>query len=183
MHAQLPSGLSQVLLSANLLQLNTSIGQQHTTKTQHFELKFIRLHSIASGLGFVQYTTKLVSGKEERSLKEARYLGLKQYQELVRNRKSVRSNQEDQASPVSSEKTVVGSNKKQEAISMKERVILFKDLYIRCKVRATGDLAKFFAHENHYCPPSLSEYGKLRHPSSKSDFLQASSLKYTLVQS
>ena len=34
-----------------------------------------------------------------------------------------------------------------------------------------GDLEDFFAHENQPWPPSLSEHGKLRLPSKKSDLL------------
>ena len=174
--------ISKLLETENINRTRT-----HHEDTKQFESKFIKdctaLHQAFETWGnpfeeeepgLVQYTTKLVmSEKEERSVKEARYLGLKQYQEFDQNRKSLYNPIRKNKLPLFRQKnTVVASNKKQQAISMKERVNLFQDLYIGCKVRANGDLAKFFAHENHYYPPSLSEYGKLRHPSSKSDFLQ-----------
>ena len=48
---------------------------------------------------------------------------------------------------------------------------MYENLYVTCQSRE-GDLDNFFAHENHAFPVSLSEYGKLRKATSKSDFLQ-----------
>lgn len=47
---------------------------------------------------------------------------------------------------------------------------LFSRLYIGCQTR-DGDLDDFFEHENQAYPPSLSEGGKLRVPSAKSDLI------------
>ncbi|CAC5403759.1 unnamed protein product [Mytilus coruscus] len=43
------------------------------------------------------------------------------------------------------------------------------ELYVSCQVR-NGDLVEFFRHENQAYPPSLSQFGELRH-GSKSDLL------------
>ena len=48
---------------------------------------------------------------------------------------------------------------------------LYANLYVACQSR-DGDLDNFFSHENHSFPISLSEYGKLRKATSKSDFIQ-----------
>ena len=49
-------------------------------------------------------------------------------------------------------------------------VQFFSRLYISCQTR-DGDLDNFFKHENQGCPPSLSQNGRLRLPSKKSDLL------------
>ena len=112
----------------------------HHEDTKQFESKFIKdctaLHQAFETWGnpfeeeepgLVQYTTKLVmSEKEEKSVKEARYLGLKQYQEFDQNRKSLYNPIRKNKLPLFRQKnTVVASNKKQQAISMKERINLF----------------------------------------------------------
>jgi trehalose-6-phosphate synthase len=53
--------------------------------------------------------------------------------------------------------------------SLKDDCKLYASLYVACQSRS-GDLADFFAHENHSYPPSISEYGKLR-KCTKSDFV------------
>ena len=45
--------------------------------------------------------------------------------------------------------------------SMKSDCNLFSRLYLACQAR-DGDVDQFFSHENHACPPSLSQGGKLR---------------------
>ncbi len=47
---------------------------------------------------------------------------------------------------------------------------MFSHLYIASKFR-DGNLEDFFAHENQPWPPALSEHGRLRLPTSKSDLL------------
>ena len=54
--------------------------------------------------------------------------------------------------------------------SLKSDCNLFSHLYIASKFR-DGDLDDFFSHENHPWPPSISEHGKLRLPTKKSDLL------------
>ena len=44
---------------------------------------------------------------------------------------------------------------------MKSDCNLFSRLYLACQARY-GDVYQFFSHENHACPPSLSQGGKLR---------------------
>ena len=59
---------------------------------------------------------------------------------------------------------------KQQVASLKSDCHLFSHLYIASKFRE-GNLEDFFSHENQPWPPSLSELGKLRLPSKKSDLL------------
>ncbi len=54
--------------------------------------------------------------------------------------------------------------------NLKSDVCLFSHLYISSTIRG-GDLDEFFSHENHPWPPSLSDNGKLRLPTSKADLL------------
>lgn len=55
--------------------------------------------------------------------------------------------------------------------ALKDDVSLFSQLYISLQTR-DGDIREFFSHEAHKYPPSISEYGKLRLPSAKSDLLK-----------
>ena len=59
---------------------------------------------------------------------------------------------------------------KQAIASLRSDCNLFSHLYIVSQFR-DGDLDNFFAHENHPWPPSLSDHGKLRLPTKKSDLL------------
>ena len=70
-----------------------------------------------------------------------------------------------------SKNTVVASKSKQRIANLKTDCPLYADLFVACQARA-GDLENFFEHENHAYPVPLSEYGKLRKCSAKSDFLQ-----------
>ena len=53
------------------------------------------------------------------------------------------------------------SKEKQQIATLKQNCSLFAQLYVSCQVRE-GDLDGFFRHENHSCPPSLLQMGKLR---------------------
>jgi hypothetical protein len=55
--------------------------------------------------------------------------------------------------------------------ALKNDVSIFSQLYIALQTRQ-GDIRDFFSHEVHKYPPSISEYGRLRLPSSKSDLLK-----------
>ena len=61
------------------------------------------------------------------------------------------------------------SKEKQQIATLKQNCSLFAQLYASCRVRE-GDLDDFFQRENHSCPPSLSQMGKLR-SGCKSDLL------------
>ena len=65
----------------------------------------------------------------------------------------------------------VSKEKKQASSSWKERVQLYSSHYIKWESRQ-GDLDEFFQLENHEYPPTLSDYGKIRKPTAKSDFLK-----------
>ena len=57
------------------------------------------------------------------------------------------------------------------ASAMKERVQLYSTLYIACKSRQ-ADLDDYFDRENHDYHLTLSDYGNLQKPTSKSDVLK-----------
>ena len=63
------------------------------------------------------------------------------------------------------------SKSKQKIATLNSEKRLYANLYVACQSRQ-GDLDNFFACENHAFSVSISEYGKLRKATSKSDFLQ-----------
>eukprot|EP00794_Sanderia_malayensis_P004251 gene4251-4816_t len=66
---------------------------------------------------------------------------------------------------------IVTSKSRQKIASLSADRQLYANLYVACQARE-GDLDNFFAHENHSYPVSLSEYGRLRKCTAKSDFLK-----------
>ena len=71
----------------------------------------------------------------------------------------------------SSKNKIVTSKTKLESLTLRERVKLYANLYVGCQSRQ-GNLDDFFRHENHDIPPALSEYGRIRKPTMKSDFVK-----------
>ena len=67
--------------------------------------------------------------------------------------------------------SIVTSKSKQKIVNINSDRRLYASLYVACQSRQ-GDLGNFFSHENHAYPVSISEYGKLRKCSAKSDFLK-----------
>ena len=122
--------------------------------------------------GLVQFTLrKALPNAAADCVLEAFQIGMEQYTKFSLESGSLYDSIKKNKLPLFRKKNdVVGSRKKQETVSMKVRISLLQELFIGCKTRNTGDLSEFFAHENPEYPPSLSEYGHLRHPSSKSDF-------------
>ena len=60
---------------------------------------------------------------------------------------------------------------KRETTALKERIKLYSSLYVGCKSRQ-ANLDEFFHHENYEYSPLLSDYGSIRKPTSKADFLK-----------
>ena len=54
--------------------------------------------------------------------------------------------------------------------SLKADANTYCKLYVGSQTRS-GNIAEFFSHENNRYPPSISDFGKLRHPACKSDIL------------
>ena len=67
-------------------------------------------------------------------------------------------------------KTASIPKSKLEQSSTRETMKLYASLYVGCQTRK-GNMDEFFRHENHNFPPSLSDHGKIRKPTSKSDFI------------
>ena len=67
--------------------------------------------------------------------------------------------------------SIIISKTKQKMVSLDADWRLYANLYVACQSRE-GNLESFFAHENHSYPVSISEYGRLRKCSAKSDLLK-----------
>ena len=66
---------------------------------------------------------------------------------------------------------IVTPKSKQKILSLNFDRGLYANLSVACQPRK-GDIGSFFAHENHCYPVLLSEYGRLRKCTEKSDFLK-----------
>ena len=112
-----------------------------------------------------------------KSVKEAKRIGEAQYTAFVNERLINRRTslydalKRNDLSPFRQKHLLKMSKSKQKIATLNSERRLYANLYVACQWRE-GDLDNFFAHENHAFPVSLSEYGKLRKATSKSDFLQ-----------
>ena len=103
--------------------------------------------------------------------------GKKQYQDFVKNVIDVRSHSIHD--PIKRNSLALFKNPRHKTTSkqgkkiktLQNNVALFGQLYVSMQSR-DGDLAEFFAHEIQSFPPSLSDFGKLHLPSTKSDLLR-----------
>ena len=103
--------------------------------------------------------------------------GKKQYQDFVKNVIDVRSHSIHY--PIKRNSLALFKNPRHKTTSkqgkkiktLQNNVALFGQLYVSMQSR-DGDLAEFFAHEIQSFPPSLSDFGKLHLPSTKSDLLR-----------
>ena len=104
--------------------------------------------------------------------------GLRQQQFEAFQSERVRANKTNLYDPIKKNKLALfrsphkkePSKEKQQVTSLKSDCSLFSRLYISCQTRH-GDLDDFFRHENQGYPPAVSQNGKLRLPSKKSDLL------------
>ena len=103
--------------------------------------------------------------------------GKKQYQDFVKNVIDVRSHAIHD--PIKRNSLALFKNPRHKTTSkqgkkiktLQNNVALFGQLYVSMQSR-DGDLVEFFAHEIQSFPPSLSDFGKLHLPSTKSDLLR-----------
>ena len=102
--------------------------------------------------------------------------GKKQYQDFVKNVIDVRSHsihdpiKRNSLAPFKNPRHKTTSKQGKKIKTLQNNVALFGQLYVSMQSR-DGDLAEFFAHEIQSFPPSLSDFGKLHLPSTKSDLL------------
>ena len=125
----------------------------------------------------VQSSSKIVLPAEATNqVKKAEKTGKDQFQTFIKDR--LHSEKKSLYDVIPKNKLLIF---KQSNLSMstksKERIQsltadrrLFSRLFIACQSRK-GDLQNFFSHENHGYPISISEYGRLRKCSAKSDFV------------
>ena len=110
------------------------------------------------------------------SIKMAKEIGKRQYdlfveQGLISRSASLYSNiKKNNLSLFRRKNSIVTSKSKKKIVNLTSDRQLFANLYVACQSRQ-GDLENFFSHENHSYP-ILSEYGRLRKCSNKSDFLK-----------
>ena len=102
--------------------------------------------------------------------------GRKQYQDyvktvLVDRSRSIHDKISRNSLPLFSTKLSVKSKVSRNVKVLENNVALFGQLYISLQNR-DGDIEEFFAHEVQSYPPSLSEFGKLYLPGTKSQLLQ-----------
>ena len=103
----------------------------------------------------------------KKSVYEARTLGNNQYHQYKHNifilgRKNVYETlKRNKLSLFRNKNTVTISKTQLKVTSLKQDCHLFSSLFVACQSR-DGDMAQFFADENHTYPPALSVYGDLR---------------------
>ena len=102
--------------------------------------------------------------------------GKKQYQDFVKNVIDVRSHfihdpiKRNSLALFKNPRYKTTSKQGKKIKTLQNNVALFGQLYVSIQSR-DGDLAEFFAHDIQSFPPSLSDFGKLHLPSTKSDLL------------
>ena len=150
-----------------------------------FKRDVCTLHGIMQGMGnpftddgevLVTLDTKLVMDHSVvQTLRTVEQLGQTQYskfveERLVRCEKPLSDTiQKNNLALFGTPKKHIPSRVSHQVASLKANCALFSHLYISCQSRS-GNLTEFFAHENHACPPSLSNMGNLRH-GKKSDLV------------
>lgn len=110
------------------------------------------------------------------TVRHIREIGCEQYstfqQEVFVNReKAIHDSIKKNSLPLFKTVTKPRGKDKKKMTALRNDVNLFGRLYIANQQRY-GDLSVFFSHENQLFPPSLSDDGKLRTPTSKSELLK-----------
>ena len=119
----------------------------------------------------------VLDGNATKSVKEAWKKGNDQYKIFVKERLVKKTSsfydsiKRNNLSLFRQKHIVKISKPKQKIMSLNAERKLYANLYVACQSRE-GDLDNFFSHENHAFPVAISEYGKLRKATSKSDFLE-----------
>ena len=108
------------------------------------------------------------------SVKMAKEIGKRQYdlfveESLISSASLYDNIKKNNLSLFRHKNSIVTSKSKNKIVNLTSDHQLFANLYVACQSRQ-GDLENFFSHENHSYPTSLSEYGRLRKCSNKSDF-------------
>ena len=143
----------------------------------HFRKNFLSLKEefIKAGNPFEEtsetmYTLvskNILNLEAKKSVYEARTLGKNKYHQYKHNifilgRKNVYETlKRNKLSLFRNKNTVTISKTQLKVTSLKQDCRLFSSLFVACQSR-DGDMAQFFAHENHTYPPALSVYGNLR---------------------
>ncbi len=120
-------------------------------------------------------TRNCASDEVIETIKNIKDLGLSQYKEyvdgvIVSRDISIHQLIKKKSLPLFKRQALKGSKTKKQISSLKSDCNRFSHLYIASTFRG-GDLEEFFSHENHPWPPSISDHGKLRLPTQKSDLL------------
>ena len=119
----------------------------------------------------------VLDGNATKSVKEAWKKGNDQYKIFVKERLVKKTSsfydsiKRNNLSLFRQKHIVKISKPKQKIMSLNAERKLYANLYVACQSRE-GNLDNFFSHENHAFPVAISEYGKLRKATSKSDFLE-----------
>ena len=170
---------------------NEMKGRTHLEDTDAFERKFRKdVESLVGAFKeignpftekikdkLVQISSKTVMNDEASdAVKNALKTGTQQFEQFIEERLykkevSLHSVISKNKFNVFQDRNLSISTSKVKIATLKADRKLFSRLYIACQSRQ-DDLDNFFSHENHSYPVSISEYGKLRKCTSKSDFLK-----------
>ena len=159
--------------------------EQSTSAQNLFKQHVCDLCSTISSMGnpFLDDCTELLvlntrncaSEEVVKTVKNINDIGLSQYKAYVRDVVESRKTPIHQpikrnSLPLFKRQKKRDSKSKKQFSNLKSDLNLFSHLYIASTFRG-GDLDEFFSHENHPWPPSISDNGKLRLPTKKSDLL------------
>ena len=160
--------------------------QDHHESSKSQQLKFCEeVSSLVAVFSFLEEsndllaldTRDIVDEKVIKTVKEIEDLGKCQFnnfitEHLVKREKSlfdpIRKN--NNLALFKTPQKKLPTEEKQQISSLKSDCALFSKRFIYCQTR-NGNLDEFFKHENQACPLSVSQNGKLRLPTKKSDFM------------
>ena len=141
--------------------------------------EFIKAGNPFEETGEALYTSvskNILNLEAKKSVYEARTLGKNRYHQYKHNifilgtKNVYETLKRNKLSLFRNKNTVTISKTQLKVTSLKQDCHLFSSLFVACQSR-DGDMAQFFAHENHTYPPALSVYGDLR-IAHKSDMLK-----------
>ena len=141
--------------------------------------EFIKAGNPFEETGEALYTLvskNILNLEAKKSVYEARTLGKNRYHQYKHNifilgtKNVYETLKRNKLSLFRNKNTVTISKTQLKVTSLKQDCHLFSSLFVACQSR-DGDMAQFFAHENHTYPPTLSVYGDLR-IAHKSDMLK-----------
>ena len=180
--------VSDILQHSGQYQFEDESDFHHHEDTSSFEEKFLEDKEsfqnafsefgnpfLEQEISLVHIVSKLILNNDSsNSVKTAKEIGKQQYELFVNERlvtgtSSLHNNiKKNNLSLFRHKNSIVTSKSKQKIVNLNSDCKLYANLYVASQSRQ-GNLDNFFAHENHSYPVTLSEYGRLRKCTAKSD--------------